>query len=151
MSTYTTQVTEELHSLIASLSNMRQEMDAAIDSLTKATAIAEKYSGVEASINPIFLESIDNLELTTRSANCLRYAKINYIGDLVGRTENELRDINNLGHKSLREIKEVLAYRGLRLGTRIGTWPLNSMADLDSIGWRLFKDLREAIEKKAAK
>ena len=73
--------------------------------------------------DPILLRPVDELELTVRSANCLKAENIYYIGDLIQRTETELLKTPNLGRKSLNEIKEVLASRGLTLGTRLETWP----------------------------
>jgi DNA-directed RNA polymerase subunit alpha len=74
-------------------------------------------------VDPVFLELVDNLELTVRSANCLKHLDINYIGDLVQKSENELLKTPNLGKKSLTEIKELLEVRGLRLGMAIDNWP----------------------------
>lgn len=74
-------------------------------------------------IDPILLRSIDDLELTVRSANCLKAENIYYIGDLIQRTEVELLKTPNLGKKSLTEIKDVLATRGLSLGMRLANWP----------------------------
>ncbi len=71
--------------------------------------------------DPILLRPVDELELTVRSANCLKAENIYYIGDLIQRTENELLKTPNLGRKSLNEIKEVLASRGLTLGMRSRT------------------------------
>jgi DNA-directed RNA polymerase subunit alpha len=73
--------------------------------------------------DPILLRPVDELELTVRSANCLKAENIYYIGDLIQRTENELLKKPNLGRKSLNEIKEVLASRGLTLGARLENWP----------------------------
>ena len=73
--------------------------------------------------DPILLRPVDELELTVRSANCLKAENIYYIGDLIQRTENELLKTPNLGRKSLNEIKEVLASRGLTLGARLENWP----------------------------
>ena len=73
--------------------------------------------------DPILLRPVDELELTVRSANCLKAENIYYIGDLIQRTENELLKTPNLGRKSLNEIKEVLASRGLTLGMRLESWP----------------------------
>ena len=69
------------------------------------------------------LRPVDDLELTVRSANCLKAENIYYIGDLIQRTENELLKTPNLGRKSLNEIKEVLASRGLTLGMKLESWP----------------------------
>ena len=73
--------------------------------------------------DPILLRPVDELELTVRSANCLKAENIYYIGDLIQRTENELLKTPNLGRKSLNEIKEVLASRGLTLGMCLESWP----------------------------
>jgi DNA-directed RNA polymerase subunit alpha len=73
--------------------------------------------------DPLLLRPVDELELTVRSANCLKAENIYYIGDLIQRTENELLKTPNLGRKSLNEIKEVLASRGLTLGMRLESWP----------------------------
>ncbi|MDR1311229.1 MAG: DNA-directed RNA polymerase subunit alpha [Burkholderiaceae bacterium] len=74
-------------------------------------------------VDPILLRPVDDLELTVRSANCLKAESINYIGDLIQRTENELLKTPNLGRKSLNEIKEVLAKNHLTLGMKLDNWP----------------------------
>lgn len=74
-------------------------------------------------VDPLLLRPVDDLELTVRSANCLKAENIYYIGDLIQRTENELLKTPNLGRKSLNEIKEVLAARGLTLGMKLESWP----------------------------
>jgi DNA-directed RNA polymerase subunit alpha len=79
--------------------------------------------GGASSFDPILLRPVDELELTVRSANCLKAENIYYIGDLIQRTENELLKTPNLGRKSLNEIKEVLASRGLTLGMKLEAWP----------------------------
>ncbi|RAJ95317.1 DNA-directed RNA polymerase subunit alpha [Aliidiomarina maris] len=81
--------------------------------------------------DPILLRPVDDLELTVRSANCLKAEAIQYIGDLVQRTEVELLKTPNLGKKSLTEIKDVLASRGLSLGMRLENWPPASLIDND--------------------
>jgi DNA-directed RNA polymerase subunit alpha len=78
---------------------------------------------VQQQIDPVLLRPVDDLELTVRSANCLKAENIYYIGDLIQRTENELLKTPNLGRKSLNEIKEVLAARGLTLGMKLENWP----------------------------
>src|ERR687883_590479 len=83
-------------------------------------AIEEKKA---TQIDPVLLRPVDDLELTVRSANCLKAENIYYIGDLIQRTETELLKTPNLGRKSLNEIKEVLASRGLTLGARLENWP----------------------------
>ncbi|HNQ03346.1 MAG TPA: DNA-directed RNA polymerase subunit alpha [Thiobacillaceae bacterium] len=74
-------------------------------------------------VDPILLRPVDELELTVRSANCLKAENIYYIGDLIQRTETELLKTPNLGRKSLNEIKDVLAARGLTLGMKLENWP----------------------------
>ncbi len=74
-------------------------------------------------LDPILMRPVDDLELTVRSANCLKAESIYYIGDLIQRTENELLKTPNLGRKSLNEIKEVLAAHGLTLGSKLENWP----------------------------
>ena len=81
----------------------------------------------EEQIDPILLRPVDDLELTVRSANCLKAETIYYIGDLIQRTEVELLKTPNLGKKSLTEIKDVLASRGLSLGMRLDSWPPASL------------------------
>lgn len=81
-------------------------------------------------IDPILLRPVDDLELTVRSANCLKVENIYYIGDLIQRTEAELLRTPNLGRKSLNEIKEVLASRELTLGMKLDNWP---PANLDNL------------------
>lgn len=81
----------------------------------------------EDEVDPILLRPVDDLELTVRSANCLKAESIYYIGDLIQRTEVELLKTPNLGKKSLTEIKDVLAQRGLSLGMRLDNWPPASL------------------------
>jgi len=83
--------------------------------------------------DPILLRPVDELELTVRSANCLKAENIHYIGDLVQRTEVELLRTPNLGKKSLTEIKEVLESHGLTLGMRIDGWPPASLRRDDEL------------------
>lgn len=82
---------------------------------------------IEDEIDPILLRPVDDLELTVRSANCLKAENIYYIGDLIQRTEVELLKTPNLGKKSLTEIKDVLASRGLSLGMHLENWPPASL------------------------
>lgn len=86
-------------------------------------AIVSPSSRGGAQFDPVLLRPVDELELTVRSANCLKAENIYYIGDLIQRTENELLKTPNLGRKSLNEIKEVLASRGLTLGMKLESWP----------------------------
>ena len=83
----------------------------------------------EPEIDPILLRPVDDLELTVRSANCLKAEQIYYIGDLIQCTEVELLKTPNLGKKSLTEIKSVLASKGLSLGMRLENWPPASLKD----------------------
>ena len=98
-----------------------------IDQLTTFADITETPAAIEQpktpQVDPILLRPVDDLELTVRSANCLKAENIYYIGDLIQRTETELLKTPNLGRKSLNEIKEVLASRGLTLGMKLENWP----------------------------
>ena len=89
----------------------------------------EEAAWVEAEIDPILLRPVDDLELTVRSANCLKAENIYYIGDLIQRTEVELLKTPNLGKKSLTEIKDVLGSHGLSLGMRLENWPPAQMKE----------------------
>jgi len=84
-------------------------------------------------IDPILLRPVDDLELTVRSANCLKAENIYYIGDLIRRTEVKLLKTPNLGKKSLTEIKDVLASRGLSLAMRLENWPPSSLRGDDRV------------------
>ena len=85
-------------------------------------------------VDPVLLRPIDDLELTVRSANCLKAESIYYIGDLIQKTEVELLKTPNLGKKSLTEIKEVLAQRGLSLGMKLENWPPAGVAAHGMLG-----------------
>ncbi|WP_129136512.1 DNA-directed RNA polymerase subunit alpha [Luteimonas sp. YGD11-2] len=87
-----------------------------------------------AGVDPLLLRPIDDLELTVRSANCLKAESIYYIGDLIQKTEVELLKTPNLGKKSLTEIKEVLAQRGLSLGMKLENWPPAGVASHGMLG-----------------
>ena len=107
---------------------VRQSARILVDQLSvfaalEGTDMPTKASSATPQIDPILLRPVDDLELTVRSANCLKAENIYYIGDLIQRTENELLKTPNLGRKSLNEIKEVLASRGLSLGMKIDDWP----------------------------
>ena len=95
---------------------------------------AEEPEEKEEEIDPILLRPVDDLELTVRSANCLKAESIYYIGDLIQRTEVELLKTPNLGKKSLTEIKDVLASRGLSLGMRLENWPPASIKSDRELG-----------------
>lgn len=100
---------------------LRSQLAVFVDISTDDVQEASGDDDIE--IDPILLRSIDDLELTVRSANCLKAESIYYIGDLIQRTEVELLKTPNLGKKSLTEIKDVLAARGLSLGMRLENWP----------------------------
>ena len=91
------------------------------------STVEEEPVEQEAEVDPILLRPVDDLELTVRSANCLKAENIYYIGDLIQRTEVELLKTPNLGKKSLTEIKDVLATHGLSLGLRLENWPPPSL------------------------
>jgi DNA-directed RNA polymerase subunit alpha len=99
---------------------LQQQLAVFVDLESDAQAVA---SDAEDEVDPILLRPVDDLELTVRSANCLKAENIYYIGDLMQRTEVELLKTPNLGKKSLTEIKDVLASRGLSLGMRLENWP----------------------------
>jgi DNA-directed RNA polymerase subunit alpha len=103
---------------------LQQQLAVFVDLEGEATAEPEEE---EDEIDPILLRPVDDLELTVRSANCLKAESIYYIGDLIQRTEVELLKTPNLGKKSLTEIKDVLASRGLSLGMRLENWPPASL------------------------
>ncbi|AAF83986.1 DNA-directed RNA polymerase subunit alpha [Xylella fastidiosa subsp. morus] len=85
-------------------------------------------------VDPVLLRPIDDLELTVRSANCLKAESIYYIGDLIQKTEVELLKTPNLGKKSLTEIKEVLGQRGLGLGVKLENWPPPGVSQYGMLG-----------------
>lgn len=88
----------------------------------------------EQTFDPVLLRPVDDLELTVRSANCLKAENIFYIGDLIQRTEVELLRTPNLGKKSLTEIKDILAIKGLSLGMRLENWPPENLVDQSQVG-----------------
>jgi DNA-directed RNA polymerase subunit alpha len=93
-------------------------------------AVAAKVEEDKPTLNKYLLKKVDELELSVRSANCLKNDNIIYIGDLVQKTEAEMLRTPNFGRKSLNEIKEVLASMGLRLGMEIPGWPPENIEDL---------------------
>ncbi|MCK5924493.1 MAG: DNA-directed RNA polymerase subunit alpha [Methylococcales bacterium] len=95
---------------------------------------AEETIIEEETFDPVLLRPVDDLELTVRSANCLKAENIFYIGDLIQRTEVELLKTPNLGKKSLTEIKDILAMKGLSLGMRLENWPPENLADQSQAG-----------------
>lgn len=118
----------ETNGVITAEEAIRQSARILVDQLSVFAALEGTETTSEAltqvpAVDPILLRPVDDLELTVRSANCLKAENINYIGDLIQRSENELLKTPNLGRKSLNEIKEVLASKGLTLGMRLDNWP----------------------------
>ncbi len=103
---------------------LQHQLAAFVELQAEVEEVEEKQ---EDEVDPILLRPVDDLELTVRSANCLKAESIYYIGDLIQRTEVELLKTPNLGKKSLTEIKDVLAQRGLSLGMRLDNWPPASL------------------------
>ena len=109
---------------------LQQQLAVFVDLETDSEPEAEEQ---REEVDPILLRPVDDLELTVRSANCLKAENVYYIGDLVQRTEVELLKTPNLGKKSLTEIKDVLASKGLSLGMRLENWPPGSLKDDDRV------------------
>ncbi len=115
---------EEAIRLSASI--LQRQLMAFVDiSLEEAASDGKEQHGFD----PLLLRSVDDLELTVRSANCLKAENIYFIGDLVQKTENELLKTPNLGKKSLTEIKDVLASRSLSLGMELENWPPENLGE----------------------
>ena len=109
---------------------LQQQLSVFVDFDNEKEPVQEEE---EEEVDPILLRPVDDLELTVRSANCLKAENIYYIGDLIQRTEVELLKTPNLGKKSLTEIKDVLASRGLSLGIRLENWPPASLKGDDRV------------------
>lgn len=111
--------------------SVRQAASILSEHLTVFIALeGEEVSGVieeRPQFDPLLLRPVDDLELTVRSANCLKAENIFYIGDLIQRSESDLLKTPNLGKKSLTEIKDVLGTKGLSLGMRLENWPPESL------------------------
>ena len=124
----------ETNGVIAPEEAVRQSARILVEQLSVFAALEGAEPNIEPSrtppVDPILMRPVDDLELTVRSANCLKAENIYYIGDLIQRTENELLKTPNLGRKSLNEIKEVLASRGLTLGMKLENWPPTGMERL---------------------
>jgi DNA-directed RNA polymerase subunit alpha len=108
---------------------LKDQLDVFVDLQGQDEAQA---AAAESQVDPVLMRPVDELELTVRSANCLKAENINYIGDLIQKTEVELLKTPNLGKKSLTEIKEVLESHGLALGMRVENWPPPSLANEDA-------------------
>jgi DNA-directed RNA polymerase subunit alpha len=122
-------MTIETNGVISPEESIRQAASILVDQLVVFAALeSSQVTGDlapsrSAMVDPLLTRPVDDLELTVRSANCLKAENIYYIGDLIQRTENELLKTPNLGRKSLNEIKDVLAARGLSLGMKLDSWP----------------------------
>ena len=108
---------------------LQQQLSVFVELKSEETS---KPAGVSTSLDPILLRPVDELELTVRSANCLKAENIFYIGDLIQKSEADLLKTPNLGKKSLTEIKDVLASRNLSLGMSIEGWPPVGLHDKNS-------------------
>lgn len=112
---------EETIKLAATI--LHEQLSVFVDFEKVTEAFEENKTLEEEHFDPVLLRPVDDLELTVRSANCLKAENILYIGDLIQRTEVELLKTPNLGKKSLTEIKDILALKGLTLGMKIENWP----------------------------
>jgi DNA-directed RNA polymerase subunit alpha len=118
----------ETNGVITPEEAIRQSARVLVDQLSvfaalEGTEVTTEAPSYAPQVDPILLRPVDDLELTVRSGNCLKAENIYYIGDLIQRSETELLKTPNLGRKSLNEIKEVLASRGLTLGMKLENWP----------------------------
>lgn len=109
-----------------SASILQRQLHAFVDMRFEESQSVKKETNA---FDPALLKSVDDLELTVRSANCLKAENIHYIGDLVQKTESELLKTPNLGKKSLTEIKDVLAARSLSLGMKLENWPPENLGE----------------------
>jgi len=108
---------------------LHDQLSVFVDFEKVSQKIVEEIHVVEEECDPVLLRPVDDLELTVRSANCLKAENIFYIGDLIQRSEVELLKTPNLGKKSLTEIKDILALKGLSLGMRLENWPPESLSN----------------------
>ena len=108
---------------------LHDQLSVFVDFEKVSEQIVEEVEEPAEEFDPILLRPVDDLELTVRSANCLKAENIFYIGDLIQRTEVELLKTPNLGKKSLTEIKDVLAVKGLSLGMRLENWPPDNLVE----------------------
>ena len=110
---------------------VKDQMSVFINFNEEAEPEATTRTEVVEEFNEHLLRSVEELELSVRSANCLQNANINYIGELVQKTEPEMLRTKNFGRKSLKEIKEILAEMGLSLGMKLEGWPPKELRDLE--------------------
>jgi len=108
---------------------LQEQLDLFI-SFEEPGEVVPETAPIEPQFNPSLLKKVDELELSVRSANCLKNDNIVYIGDLILKTEAEMLRTPNFGRKSLNEIKEVLAQMGLHLGMEVPGWPPENIDDL---------------------
>ena len=108
---------------------LKEQLDVFVDLQGQDEADA---AAAESQVDPVLMRPVDELELTVRSANCLKAENIYYIGDLIQRTEVELLRTPNLGKKLLTEIKDVLASHGLSLGLQLENWPPASLREKEA-------------------
>jgi len=108
---------------------LQDQISIFVDLESEESVVEEK---AEPDMDPLLLRPVDDLELTVRSANCLKAENIFYIGDLIQRSEFELLKTPNLGKKSLTEIKDVLAQHGLSLGMKLENWPPANLQEKSS-------------------
>jgi DNA-directed RNA polymerase subunit alpha len=126
-------MTIETNGVLSPEESIRQAASILVDQLVVFAALessevmGDLAPSRSSTVDPMLMRPVDDLELTVRSANCLKAENIYYIGDLIQRTENELLKTPNLGRKSLNEIKDVLAARGLSLGMKLESWPPASL------------------------
>lgn len=123
---------EETVKLAATI--LHEQLSVFVDFEKVNEKVVEEVVPAEPEFDPVLLRPVDDLELTVRSANCLKAENIFYIGDLIQRTEVELLKTPNLGKKSLTEIKDILALKGLSLGMRLENWPPENLVDQSQIG-----------------
>ena len=123
---------EETVKLAASI--LHDQLSVFVDFEKVNEPIEEEIIPAEPEFDPVLLRPVDDLELTVRSANCLKAENIYYIGDLIQRTEVELLKTPNLGKKSLTEIKDILALKGLSLGMRLENWPPENLVEQSQSG-----------------
>ncbi|MCG8423324.1 MAG: DNA-directed RNA polymerase subunit alpha [Proteobacteria bacterium] len=102
---------------------LKEQLNIFINFEEKAEPVAEPVDEEQEKLNENLWRTVDELELSVRSANCLQNANIKYIGELVQKTESEMLKTKNFGRKSLKEIKEILAEMGLSLGMKLDNWP----------------------------
>ncbi len=122
------------HTIKLAATILHDQLSVFVDFEKVKEQVVEETRVEESAFDPVLLRPVDDLELTVRSANCLKAENIFYIGDLIQRTEVELLKTPNLGKKSLTEIKDILALKGLTLGMRLENWPPESLSDQNQAG-----------------